>query len=706
LRATTYPHAEREPIVEDIHGRQVPDPYRWLEDPASARTVSWVDAQDELWRRHAADLPDRGRLHSRVAELSRPGTITAPMWRGGRQFFLRQASGREHPALHCTAPDGVESVLVDPMEIDPGGGTTLDHWQPDLEGRLLAFQLSRQGDERSELFVLDVSTGHRVDGPIDRCRYSPVAWLPGGGAFYYVRAEAGRAARRVYLHRVGTPADADVLVFGDGDTTTSYGLGISPDGRWLAVSASASGIHGLWLADLSASTPARPELRAVQEGDPARTVATVGRDGRLYGVTDRGAPRGRLCVGDPADPRFGSWRDLVTAAPDEVLADFAVLDGPELDRPLLMVTRVRHTISVVGVHDLVTGRWLRDVPLPGLGSVGSLAVRPDGGHEAWFSYTDSLTPGSIHHYDARTGATTLWAAAPDAAPVPDAETHEIVYRSADGTPVRMVVLARHDPSAGPRPAILYGYGGFGIPLTPTYSSFILAWVEAGGVFATASVRGGGEEGEEWHRAGMGERKQNSIDDFIAAAERLIADGWTSAAQLGICGESNGGLLVGAALTQRPDLFAAAVCSAPLLDMVRYERSGLGPQWIGEYGSADEPEELHWLLGYSPYHQVRAGVHYPATMLTVFDGDTRVDPLHARKMCAALQGATSGVRPVLLRREADVGHGARAASRAIRLAGDMLAFLAAHTGLTLGTDARSACAPRAAAVVAARADPLR
>jgi prolyl oligopeptidase len=260
---------------------------------------------------------------------------------------------------------------------------------------------------------------------------------------------------------------------------------------------------------------------------------------------------------------------------------------------------------------------------------------------------------------------------------------QVEYASADGTTVRMLVLAPTKEPDRPRPAILYGYGGFSIPMTPGYSAGVLAWVEAGGVYAIAQLRGGSEEGEQWHRDGMRDKKQNTFDDFHAAAERLVADGWTSSDRLVVNGGSNGGLLVGAAVTQRPELFAAAVCSAPLLDMVRYEHFGLGATWSDEYGSADVPEELDWLLGYSPYHHVREGVDYPALLFTVFDGDTRVDPMHARKMCAALQHATSGTRPVLLRRERDVGHGARALSRSVALTADTLAFAARWTGLDLG-----------------------
>ncbi|HEX4701753.1 MAG TPA: prolyl oligopeptidase family serine peptidase [Pseudonocardiaceae bacterium] len=671
-----YPPAWRQPIVDDLHGNLVPDPYRWLENPSGADTTAWLAAQDDLWRDHATGLPGRHLLHMRVAELSDAGEVMAPKWRGGRRFHLRQGPGQEHAVLYTVGADGAEDVLVDPMALDATGSTTLDAWQPDPDGRLLAYQISRHGDERSELYVLDVETGRVVDGPLDRCRYSPVAWLPGGSAFYYVRTTDG--GRRVFLHTVGVASD--VLVFGAGrDATTAFGLDISQDGRWLTVAATRGAAPGndLWLADLAASPPGSPALRVVQEGVDARTAATVGRDGRMYVLTDLGAPRKRLCVGDPGG---GEWVDLVPEDATAVLKDVVVLDGPDLARPLLLVGRTRHALSEIGIYDLVSGAPIGEVPLPGLGSVGSLSVRPSGGHEVWFSYMDSVTPGAVYRFDALTGETTLWAAAPGAAQVPVVESRQIVCTSADGTPVRVIVFARPGGGAGPRPTILYGYGGFGFSLTPAYSSYLLAWVEAGGVFATAQLRGGGEEGERWHRDGMLDRKQNVFDDFVAVAERLITDGWTTPTQLGICGESNGGLLVGAAITQRPDLFAAAVCSAPVLDMARYELSGLGANWRGEYGSAADPKQLRWLLGYSPYHRVRLRVDYPAVLLTSFGGDSRVDPLHARKMCAALQWATGGDRPVLLRHEDGVGHGKSATSRGVALAADMLAFLGAHTGL--------------------------
>ncbi|MGI8332511.1 prolyl oligopeptidase family serine peptidase [Actinomadura scrupuli] len=679
-----YPPARRQAASEVLHGTCVPDPYRWLEDAESPETRRWLAAQDALWRDHAATLPARDRLRARAAELAGIGMVTAPMWRGDTSFFLRRTAGQEHAVLHLAAADGHEQVLVDPMRLDPSGLTTLDAWQPDLEGRRLAYQVSRHGTERSELYVLDIKSGYVVEGPIDRCRYSPLAWLPGGEAFFYVRA-AGESLlpQRVYLHWVGAPAAADVEIFGSGrDETTTYGLGISRDGRWLVVSAS-PGVaprNDLWLADLSVFPAGEPDLRVVQEGVHARSAFTVGGDGRMYVVTDREAPRIRLCTGDPERPAV--WTDLVPEDPEAVLTDFAVLDGPELGRSVLLVAWMRHSVSEISVHDLATGERLGDVPLPGAGAAGPLSTRLDGAHEAWFTYSDTVTPGTVWRYDHRTGETTPWARPPGSVTVPDVERDQIVCSSADGAPVRVTVLGRAREGDRPRPTILYGYGGFGLPVTPTFAADSLAWVEAGGVLAIAHVRGGGEDGANSHRAGMGERKQRVFDDFIAAAEQLVSTGWTTREQLGIWGESNGGLLVGAALTQRPDLFAAAVCSAPLLDMVRYEGSGLGAAWKAEYGSVADPEQFRRLLGYSPYHSVREQVDYPATLFTVFGGDSRVDPFHARKMCAALQWATRGSGPILLRHEGETGHSARPAGRSIELAADMLAFLAAHTGLSL------------------------
>jgi prolyl oligopeptidase len=702
--APRYPQAPRLDLVEQLpdgvpagSGTAVADPYRWLEDAEDPRTKQWSAAQDELFAQHQASWAARPRLRDRIETLLGAGTVSAPVWRGDRQFLVRREPSQEHAVLYTVDPDGTERVLLDPMLVDPSGSTTLDSWQPSKEGHLLAYQLSQGGDEESVLQVLDVADAERVDGPIDRARYSPVAWLPGGRAYYYVRrldpAQVPESEqqyhRRVWLHTVGSDPDDDVLIFGDGREMTEYfGVSVSMDGRWLTVSASAGTAprNDLWVADLTASPAQAPRLRVVQEGVDAQTGLYVGRDGRGYVFTDHGAPRGRLAVTDPADPSSASWQDLLPQDDVAVLDGFALLDGPELDRPLLVAAWTRHAIGEVSVHDLATGERLGVVDLPGVGSVGGLSERPEGGHEVWIGYTDSVTPSSVLRFDALAGDTSTWAVAPGSVEVPDVTSQQLVYRSADGTDVRLLMVSSTAVPDRPRPTILYGYGGFGLPLTPGYSAGILAWVEAGGVYAVAGLRGGGEEGEDWHRAGMRADKQNVFDDFHAAAQHLIDQGWTTPDQLGISGGSNGGLLVGAALTQRPDLFSAVVCSAPLLDMVRYERFGLGQTWSEEYGSAADPEQLGWLLGYSPYHRVTAETPYPATLFTVFDSDTRVDPLHARKMAAALQQATSrglAQAPVLVRRESDVGHGGRALSRSVELSADTLAFLAQHTGLTLG-----------------------
>lgn len=687
----SYPSPERLPLIETLHGHSVADPYRWLEDAADPRTEEWSLAQDALFAAARDSWPGQEHARRRVTELVGAGVVTAPVWRGDRQFVMRRTADQEHAVLLVIEADGTERTLIDPMAIDASGTTTLDTWQPSKEGDLLAYQLSEGGTEESVLRVMDVTTGDTVDGPIDRARYSPVAWLPGGESYYYVRRLPADQVpegeeqfhRRVWLHRVGTDAATDTLVFGDGlDATNYYGVSVSRDGRWLSITAAAGTEprNDLWVADISASSPDKPDLITVQEGVDAQTSLHFGRDGLIYAYTNADAPRGRILVSEPGLWALDEWQDLVPEDPESVLEGWAVLDGDALPDPVLLVVRSQHAVGHIHRHDLRSGAETGSVPMPGLGTVAGISDRPEGGHEAWFGYTDHTTPASVYHYDARTDTTSLWASAPGTVDVPPVTSEQVVYQSKDGTDVRMFVIRRSDADTGPAPTILNGYGGFGVPLTPAYSATVLAWVEAGGVYVVANLRGGGEEGEDWHRGGMRDTKQNVFDDFHAAAEWLIEHGVTTSGQLTISGGSNGGLLVGAALTQRPELYAAVICAAPLLDMVRYEEHGLGPTWSDEYGTASDATELGWLLAYSPYHNVREGEDYPAALFTIFDGDTRVDPLHGRKMAAALQHATAGSRPVLVRRESDVGHGARAVTRAVELSVDTLAFAAAQTGL--------------------------
>jgi prolyl oligopeptidase len=685
-----YPDADRLDLVEDLHGHPVADPYRWLEDAADPRTQAWTEAQDAVTAEVLDGLTLRAEFAARLDELVHAGAVGVPVWRGERAFSTRRDPGQEHAVLRVREADGRERVLVDPIALDPAGTTTLDAWSASWEGDRLAYQLSTGGDEESSLYVLDVATGEVVDGPIDRCRYSPVAWLPGGDELFYVRrlapdqVPAGEEQfhRRVWRHRVGAPADDDALVHGEGsDPTTYFGVHTSRDGRWLVVSGSAGTAprDDVWLADLGADGA----LREFQVGVDAQTAAWVARDGRLWLMSDRDSPRWRLAVADPADPATWSseaWQDVIPQQPDAVLSDVTLVDGPDGGLQVLAVHAVDATdrLSVWGADG--SGR-LADVEGLGAGSVSGVSSRPEGGTAAWVGYTDYATPPSVLRWDAASpSALADWEQAAIVGKVPDLTVVETHATSADGTPVHVFVLSGSGTPDTPRPTVLYGYGGFNVSLTPAYTAQALAWVAAGGVWAVANLRGGSEHGEEWHRAGMRERKQNVFDDFAAAGEHLVAQGWTTHEQLAVMGGSNGGLLVGATLTQRPDLAAAVVCSAPLLDMVRYELFGLGRTWNDEYGTAEDPTELGWLLGYSPYHAVRKGTAYPAVLFTTFESDTRVDPLHGRKLAAALQHATTSAAPVVLRRETSVGHGARAVSRTVGLAADQLAFLAEHTGL--------------------------
>ena len=529
---------------------------------------------------------------------------------------------------------GRERVLIDPMALDPSGTTTLDAWQPSIEGDLLAYQLSEGGTEESILRVLDVATGEVVDGPIDRARYSPVAWLPGGEAFYYVRRldPAGlpeaeqQYHRRVWLHRVGTDPAEDVQVFGEGqDLRTYYGAWASRDGRWLVITA-ADGTaprNDVWLADLAGGDPAAPRLKVVATGLDAHIGATsAATAGSTSPPTSTPRAAGSRSPTRPTrSPSTGAtWsRPATTRSWRTTRSSTASSSATGRCWPSAWT---RHAVSEVTVHDLADGTRLDGadgtVPLPGLGSVGGLLTRPDGGHEAWFSYTDHVTPPHVYRFDAAARRVEVFSAPPGAVDVPDVVTRQVAYhlgrrhhgpdvRDRPGRPGRPATVR-----PAPRPTVLYGYGGFGVPLSPGYSAGVLAWVEAGGVYAVANLRGGGEEGEDWHRAGM-------LGDEAERLRRLPRRGRVPArraagrapGRLAISGGSNGGLLVGAALTQRPELFAAVVCSAPLLDMVRYEQFGLGATWNEEYGTAADAGAARLAARRTrPYHQVREGVELP------------------------------------------------------------------------------------------------
>ncbi|MFV2179052.1 prolyl oligopeptidase family serine peptidase [Actinomadura sp. LOL_016] len=715
--AAEWPVARRDAIVDRLHGREVPDPYRWLEDVDDPGCAAWLDGQAATFARHAAGWPDRGAWRARLAEAAGAGGATVPVasppvWRRGRRFFLRRTPDMQLPVLMTAGPDEPPRVLLDPLVLDASGATTLGFWRPSPCGGRLAYQVTRHGDERPLLWVLDVADGRLVDGPLEPGRQTPVAWLPGGTAFCYVDTPGPglEGGRRLRLHRVGSEPAGDPVLFAT--DLPQLTVTVAADGRRLMLSAAPGATSGnlLWLADApdERSRELRPALVHDGTADGTRAVLKFAPDGAILAVTDRDAPFGRLCAVDPADPRADRWRTVLAEEPGGVLGDCAALTDPDTGDARLLTVRTRHGTSELRLH-AADGTVLRDVPVPGHGTVGRLTAPPDGGPRAWFVYTDYTTPPAVHRVDVRDGScvpeTPHDMAPPTAAPrasparlpaghaspvrVPTArakagarpDVRRLTYTSADGTRVRMHLVAPPGGS-GPRPLVLSAYGGFGASTPPAYSPAIAAWVGSGGAYAVASVRGGGEEGTAWHAAGRGRNKPNAVDDFTAAARALLDGGHTAPGLLAIRGASHSGFLVAAAVTRAPELYAAAVISDAVTDMVRYHRFGIGRLWTEEFGTADDPEQLAVLLGYSPYHRVRSGTGYPAVLLTCPRTDPRVDSMHTRKMAAALQHATASSRPVLLRCESGVGHGERSLSRWLGLQTDVLAFCAAHTGLRL------------------------
>ncbi|MAT61189.1 MAG: S9 family peptidase [Micrococcales bacterium] len=697
-----YPEAPRLDFADDYHGTAVPDPYRWLEesgvypddqsDQWTHWRKQWDQAQHELFDLSSRDWHTRDHFAELLEGLLAGGYTGLPVWRGDRCFFTRRDPGAQFPVLHTIDPDGTERPLFDPMVVDPTGLTTLDGYTPSWEGNRMAYLTSHGGTEESVLRVMDVSTGEDIAGPIDRTRFCSIAWLPGEESFFYVRrqppgtvpSEEEQFHRRVRFHRIGRHADEDEEIFGGGLSIYNYySINTTRDGRWLTVYATQGTAprNDVYLADLNAAGPNQPDLITVVERRDSTTSINIRRDGRMFVWTDHEAPRGQMLLASPEQPQPEHWRSLIAEDTEAVLDSYRLSAGPDGPDQYLVLQRTRHTVGGLALYDSTTGELVRDISVPGLGTVAGPTGRPEGGSENWYIYTDHTTPPKVYRYDTISDESALWAQPPGQARIPHVETQQVAYTSADGTEVHMYVISPTSTPSEPRPTILYGYGGFGVPLPPAYSPLALAWVASGGVYAIANIRGGSEEGEEWHRDGMLGNKQNVFDDFHAAAEFLAEEGWTTPDQLCISGGSNGGLLVGAALVQRPELYGSVICTAPLLDMIRYTTSQLGSTWTVEYGDPADPEQFEWLWSYSPYHNVEDGENYPAVLMVIFDNDTRTDPMHGRKMVAELQHKTVG-GCVVLRTEADVGHGARSLDRSVAESADSLAFAAHSTELKI------------------------
>ncbi len=685
-------------VRETLFGVEVHDPYRWLEDVKDPEVQAWMAAQDGAARSALGALPGRQALRRRFRELYYLDAVSAPLHRGGRYFYTRRHADREKAVVYWReGAQGDERVLLDPNAMSADGSTALGVWAPDWSGRRVVYALRPNNADEATLYVMDVGTGRVSDvDVIEGGKYADPSWTPEGDGFYYtwlplepgisVADRPGRAEIR--FHRLGTPPASDPLVHPrTGDARTFLSVDLSRDGRWLFVYVA----HGwnstdVYLRDLESPDPA---WRPLVVGQDALYLVHAWRD-RFYVLTNEGAPRFRVMRADASRPERAAWVDLVPEAPHGVIEDLRVLGEH------LVLGYLENAASRLAVHTL-EGARVREVALPALGSTFGLTGNPDE-DEAFFGYQSFTIAPEVHRMSVRTGATSLWSAVKVPVDPSALAVEQVWYASRDGTRISMFVVRRKDMRRdGSTPFVLYGYGGFSVSERPAFTTGIFPWLEAGGGFAVANLRGGGEYGEEWHRAGMRHRKQNVFDDFIAAAEHLQANGYTRADRLAIMGGSNGGLLVGAALVQRPELFRAVACGVPLLDMVRYHLFGSGKTWIAEYGSADDEADFRTLHAYSPYHHVRPAP-YPAVLMTSADTDDRVDPMHARKMTAALQAATTSGRSVLLRIERNAGHGgADMIKQAVELSADRYAFLMSEVGLTprAGTPESGTSGPRRA-----------
>ena len=673
-----YPPSPTQDVADTIHGELVRDPFRWLEQVDSPQTQTWLKAQDAYGRRALAQLPMRPAFRERLEQLSYVDGMSPISRAGSRYFFTRRHRDKEK-AVHYfkEGESGPERVLIDPNTFSDDGSVSLRGTAVSWDGTKLAYKLSKNAADAATLYVRDVASGK--DSSIDvieGAKYASPQWTPNAQGFYYTRLPTdasipvadlpGHAA--VYYHRLGDDPKNDVLVFEKtGDPTKFVYPQISRDGSLLFVFV----YHGWTKTDVYFKDLKRGDksFRPLAVGTDANyQVATYRRN--IFVMTNDGAPRYRVFSVSPKSVARSAWREVVPEDQAAVLKDVSVRG-----KKLALSYLVRAT-SEIRLAEL-DGSNVRKLNLPGIGSASGLFGHPED-DSATFSFANYITPKSVYRASIVSGAVEA-VFTPDL-PIDSSRfvVEQVFYPSKDGTRVSMFV-ARLRPNRGaanePTPLLLYGYGGFNISLTPYFSTGFYVWLEQGGTVAIPNLRGGGEYGEAWHKAGMLLNKQNVFDDFISAAAFLIEGGYTTAEQLAIQGGSNGGLLVGAAMTQRPDLFRAVACHVPLLDMVRYHLFGSGKTWIEEYGSADDPAQFDVLFNYSPYHAVKPAVDYPALLMLTADSDDRVDPMHARKFVAAVQSATSGRAPVVLRLEAKAGHGGGdMIKKKVARTADVLAFL--------------------------------
>jgi prolyl oligopeptidase len=685
---STYPAARRADQVDVFHGVTVVDPYRWLEDSDSPETRAWIEAQNRISSAYLEAVPGREALRRRLTELWDYERYSTPVARAGRYFFTLN-DGLQNQAVLYVADGlaGAPRAILDPNTFSTDGTVALTQWVPSEDASLLAYGTSSGGSDWEEWRVREVATGRDLPDRLQWVKFSAAAWTHDGRGFFYSRYDAPAAGealaaanyhQKLYYHRLGTPQTEDELIYRRPDQKEWGFQGeVTDDGRHLVIQVwkGTETENGVLYKDLT--TPGAPVVELLTAFDA--TYLFLGNDGPVFWFqTDLDAPRGRLIAIDTRAPERARWREVVPEGEDTVQSARVVGDS-------FLVHYLHHARSRVGRFDLA-GRPLGELALPGLGTAGGMTGRR-ADRETFFSFTGYTTPATIYRVDLTRGVGTVEVfRQPKVAFDPAGyETRQVFFTSKDGTRVPMFITHKQGLARdGRNPTFLYGYGGFNISVTPSFSVQNLVWMERGGALAVPNLRGGGEYGEAWHEAGSKLRKQNVFDDAYAAAEWLIANRYTTRERLAIGGRSNGGLLAAAAVSQRPDLFGAAVVAVGVLDMLRFHKFTIGWGWVSDYGSPDDPQEFAALRAYSPYHNLKPGTAYPATLVTTADHDDRVVPGHSFKFAAALQHAQAGPAPVLARIETRAGHGAgKPTSKKIDEATDELSFLVRALGVVVG-----------------------
>ena len=657
--AVSYPASKKVDQQDNYHGTMVADPYRWLEDANSEETKAWVVEQNKVTQAWLAQIPQREAIKARLTKLWNYERYGVPSKKGGRYFYSRN-DGLQNQAVLYTAKTLSETprVLLDPNTMAADGTVALAGMAVSPNGKFLAYSTAASGSDWNEIKVRDIESGKDMADHIKWVKFSNTAWAADGSGFYYSRydepTEAAKLAgvnyfQKVYFHKLGTEQGADALVYHRPDQKEwGFGAEVTDDGRYLVI----NGSHGteqknrVFIKDLKAKDA---QVVGLLEAFDASYNFIDNEGPVFYFLTDKNAPRSRIIAIDIRKPGSENWKEIVPEAPQ-------TLTGASVVNKQLVLNYLSDAHSAVKVFDL-KGKPLRDIALPGLGTASGFGGKKED-TETFYSYTSFTTPTTIYRLDMKSGKSGIYRQ-PKVDFDPDAfDTKQVFFTSKDGTKVPMFIVSKKGMKLdGTNPTYLYGYGGFNISLTPSFSVSNLAWVEMGGVYVVANLRGGGEYGEAWHKAGTKLQKQNVFDDFIGAAEWLVANKVTSPAKLSIGGGSNGGLLVGAAMTQRPDLFGAALPAVGVMDMLRFQKFTIGWAWTSDYGSSDNAEEFKALVKYSPLHNLKQGNCYPATMVLTADHDDRVVPAHSFKFAAAAQAAQAGAAPILIRIDSKAGHGA-------------------------------------------------